>query len=171
MSLQQSRASLMMMGLLSAVVGLSACQKQSEPEPTLNEKIEADQDIAMSAEPAEPNDPAINDPSAAEVAQDTVANVETPVAEVAYVCNPELKLNALYNDDANSVTLTMPEGEITLQPSGDGAYEAATAIDGKAGITQWRVAHGQEQRASGVLRTTMGEGSDVTAYECNASGS
>lgn len=171
MPLPQSRTSYLMMGLLSAGIGLSACQQQSEPEPTLNEKIEADQDVSMSAEPAEPNDTVVADANAAQVAQDTVATVETPVAQISYVCTPELKVNALYNDDADSVTLTTPQGELTMKAAGDGAFEAATALNGTEGITQWRVAHGQEQRASGVLRTTMDEGDEVTAYECNAAGS
>jgi len=40
---------------LTAVLGLTACQKQEQPAPAQDEEAE----VAMSAEPAEGNDPAI----------------------------------------------------------------------------------------------------------------
>lgn len=175
MQLSRFMPSPLMIGLLSAAIGLSACQKQSEPEAAPKPATEATQDVPMSAEPAEPADAAIvtpaegeaaNDPNAAEVANDTAATVNTVATQLTYVCTPELKFDAIYNDDADSVSINSDLGNVTLDEAGDHAYEVATALDGAPGLTQWRVADGQ--RGSGTLRVSKEGDAAVTAYECNS---
>jgi|26BtaG_2_1085354.scaffolds.fasta_scaffold03983_2 hypothetical protein len=164
MQLQQSKTSLLMMGLLTAVMGLSGCQKSAEPEATDTDTTAVEKDVPMSAEPAEHDDP-----TAAEVADDTVATVVTPViSQASYLCSPELEFSATYNDEADQVTLKSAQGEVTLAAVGEDGdnFEATKSLDGGAGLTQWRVAEARDN--SGVLRVSAGEGQDVTAYNCDA---
>lgn len=49
-----------MTGLLAAAISISACQKQ-EPESDLNDSVNAEESVPMSAEPAEPSDIVILD--------------------------------------------------------------------------------------------------------------
>lgn len=172
----QSRTSLMMMGLLAASIGLSACQKAADKEATSADTTSEEAAAPMSAEPAEPNtavvaetDAESADPNAAEVADDTVATVATEAAAaVSYSCTPALSLEVTYNDQAKNVTVNTDKGSLDLAEIGEGSYEAATALDGSAGLTQWRVA--DDHHASGVLRVSMGGDDKVTAYECKSAG-
>lgn len=160
MQLQQSKTSLLMMGLLTAVIGLSGCQQSAEPEAADTDTAAVEKDVPMSAEPAEHDDP-----TAAEVADDTVATVVTPViSQASYLCSPELKFSATYNEEAEQVTLKSAQGEVTLAAVGEGAFEAQKALDGGAGLTQWRIAEAHNN--SGVLRVSAGDGEEVTAYNC-----
>ena len=161
MQLQQSKTSLVLMGLLTAVIGLSGCQKSAEPEATGTDTAAVETDVPMSAEPAEHDDP-----TAAEVADDTVATVVSPtIGQASYLCSPELEFSAVYNEEAEQVTLKSSKGEVTLASVGEGAYEAKQALDGSAGLTQWRIAEPHDN--AGVLRVSAGEGGEVTAYNCD----
>lgn len=169
----QSRNSLVMMGLLSAVIGLSACQKPTESDPAATDAATEEPAVPMSADPAEPHQAIegeeVVDPSAAEVAEDTVTDVETGAAKkLNYSCTPALKLDVVYHDEAKNVTVNTDKGNLTLEEIGEDAYEVKTALDGSNGLTQWRVSN--DHRESGVLRVSMGDDDKVTAYECKAGG-
>lgn len=171
-----------MVSLLSAAMSLSACQKQpdSAAQDTAADNTAQTQEAPMSAEPAAPSDATIVtpaegevaadstaiDPTAAQVANDTVATVDTVASQMTYVCTPELKFDAIYNDDADNVSINSSAGNVTLDEAGDNAYEVATGLDGSAGLTQWRVAN--DQRGSGTLRVSNGGNDKVTAYECTS---
>ncbi len=58
--LKQVRSYIFMTGLLAAAISISACQKQ-EPESDLNDSVNAEESVPMSAEPAEPSDLVILD--------------------------------------------------------------------------------------------------------------
>lgn len=63
---------------LTAVLGLTACQKQEQPAPAQDEEAE----VAMSAEPAEGNDPAIVADDLDDVdARSANADEAAPIAE------------------------------------------------------------------------------------------
>lgn len=173
----QSRTSLMMMGLLAATLSISACQKSADSDSTDSPDATTEAPaVPMSAEPAEPHDtvvtgsvdePTATDPNASEVANDTVATVETgAAAQMSYACTPALKLDVTYNADAKNVTVNTDQGSVSLDEIGEGSYEAAKSLDGGEGLTQWRVA--DDHHESGVLRVSMGGGDKVTAYECKA---
>ena len=182
--LSRPTTSIWMVGLLSAAMGLSACQKQQDSDAkdaTATDSVAQTQEAPpMSAEPAEPSDAAIvtpaegevaaypnaTDPNAAQVANDTAATVDTVASKMTYVCTPELKFDAIYNDDADNVSINSSAGNVTLDEAGDNAYEVATGLDGSAGLTQWRVAN--DQRGSGTLRVSNGGNDKVTAYECTS---
>ena len=53
--LKQRRSYIFMISLLAAAISISACQKQ-EPESDLNDRINTEEAVPMSAEPAEPSD-------------------------------------------------------------------------------------------------------------------
>lgn len=173
----QSRTSLMMMGLLAATLSVSACQKSADSESQSSKDTTTEEPaVPMSAEPAEPHDTVVTesvdeptDPNASEVANDTVATVETgAAAQMSYACTPALKLDVTYNADAKNVIVNTDQGSVSLDEIGEGSYEAAKSLDGGEGLTQWRVA--DDHHESGVLRVSMGGGDKVTAYECKAGG-
>ncbi len=162
---------MMITGLLVGALSVSACQKDPEPESSVDNGANAEESIPMSAEPAEPNDTVIatGDATLNEVEADTIATVNTGVSQLTYLCSPELKVEATYKDTDNQVVLVTDKGTITLTKTNDGTnpevFEVATGIDGAKGFTQWRVAH--KERATGVIRTAGADESNVTTYECN----
>lgn len=170
-SLQQFRSSVMAASLLAGVIGLSACQQQAEVEPSLEDDIAAEQAVPMSAEPADPNDivVATEDATLNEVTDDTIANVNTDVTQMIYLCSPELKVEATYKDDENSVVLVTDKGTVSLNKTNEGTnpevFEGSTALDGGQGFVQWRTAH--TERETGVIRTAGADESNVDTYECN----
>lgn len=170
-ALKQLRSSVIAASLLASVIGVSACQQQAEVEPSLEDDIAAEQAVPMSADPADPNDivVATNDATLNEVADDTVANVNTDVTQMIYLCSPELKVEATYKDDENSVVLVTDKGTVSLNKTNEGtnpeAFEVATALDGGKGFVQWRTAHAE--RDTGVIRTAGADESKVDTYECN----
>lgn len=172
-SLKKLRSSIIITGLLTSAITISACQQQQEVEPSLEDEINAEESVPMSADPAEPNDLVVADDDATlnEVEEDTIASVNTAVTQVNYLCSPELKVEATYKDDANSAVLVTTAGTVTLNKTNEGSnpevFEVATAMDGGEGFTQWRVAH--EDRATGVMRTAGADETDVNTYECNKS--
>lgn len=158
-------------GLLAGAMSLSACQKQAEPEPVLEENI-AEQSVPMSAEPAEPNDTVVAavDPTFNEGSDDPVAIVNTSVTQRVYACSPEMEIDATYNDDDNQVILVNNLGTLTLTKVSSSAsnpeiFEAPMSMNGDTGLTQWHVSH--TERATGVMRTTSASGGGVSVYECN----
>lgn len=164
------RASLMLTGLLAGALTISACQQSQEPEQSLEEEINAEQSVPMSADPAEPSDVAVNteDASLNEVEGDTTASVNNAVTQVAYLCTPELMINATYKEDLNQVVVATDMGTATLTKTNDAnnpaVFEADKAIDGGAGFVQWRVGH--EDRETGVMRAAGTDANDVSTYEC-----
>lgn len=166
--LKQLHSSVVMTGLLAGALTVSACQQQSEPEPSLEDSISAEQSVPMSADPAEPNDVVIDAP-ARDVADDTVASVNTGVTQINYLCSPELKVAATYKDADNQVIIDTVQGTATLTKTNEGSnpevFAVAAAIDGGEGFTQWRVAH--IERATGVMRMAGADQSTVTTYECS----
>ncbi len=172
--LKQFRSSVIAMSLLVSIIGISACQQQPEVEPGLEDDVNAEQSVPMSADPAEPNDivVATDDASLNEVNEDTVASVNTSVTQIVYLCSPELKVEATYKDDENSVVLTTTKGTVSLNKTNEGTnpevFETATALDGGKGFVQWQTAH--TERATGVIRTAGADESNVDTYECNKVG-
>lgn len=169
--LKKIRASVFVTGLLASAISLSACQQQPEAEPSLEDDINAEQSVPMSAEPAEPNDIVVSteDASLNDVQDDTIATVNTGVMQVTYLCSPEFKVEATYKDADKQVVLATAQGTLSLTKTNDGSnpevFEAATALDGSEGFTQWRVAN--EDRATGVMRTAGADEADVNTYECS----
>lgn len=164
------RASAIMTGLFACAISISACQQEPETEPSLEEDIAAEQAVPMSAEPAEPNDTVVAaDPTLNEVQADTVADVNSPVTQITYLCAPELKVEVTYKEETNEAVLSTNKGTVTTSKTNEGTnpevYEGTTAIDGGAGFTQWRVAH--EERATGVIRTAAEGESSVNTYQCD----
>lgn len=170
-SLQKFRSSFVAASLLAGVIGLSACQQQAEVEPSLEDDIAAEQAVPMSAEPAEPNDivVATDDATLNEVTDDTIANVNADVTQMIYLCSPELKVEATYKDEENSVVLVTDKGTVSLNKTNDGTnpevFEGSTALDGVQGFVEWRTAHAE--RATGVIRTAGADEANVDTYECN----
>lgn len=169
--LKQLRSSVIAASLLAGVIGLSACQQKADVEPSLEDDIAAEQAVPMSADPAEPNDivVATDDATLNEVADDTIANVNTDVTQIVYLCSPELKVEATYKDDENNVVLVTDKGTVNLDKTNEGSnpevFEGKTALDGGEGFVQWRTAH--TERATGVIRTAGADKSSVDTYECN----
>ena len=168
MKLGQFRGSMLVTGLMIGALSLSACQKP-EPDNSAETDLSSEQAVPMSAEPAEPNDAIVaTDAPADDVADDTVAMVTGGVAQIQYLCTPELKVDATYKDDANQVVLETNQGTLTLDKTNDGTnpevYEVKTAIDGSEGITEWRVAH--KARETGVIRVLDANDKEVSTYEC-----
>lgn len=169
--LKQLRTTVFMTGLLAGAISISACQQQQEPEPSLEDSINAEESVPMSAEPADPNDTivATDDASLNEVEDDTVANVNTDLNQITYLCTPALEVEATYKDDANQVVIGTDMGTVTLAQTNEGSnpevFEVDTAMDGGQGFTQWRVAHGE--RETGVMRTAGEDEADISTYECN----
>lgn len=172
--LKQFRSSVITAGLLASVIGISACQQQAEDEPNLDDDITSEESVPMSAEPAEPSDlvVATDDPTLNEVEADTIANVNTGVTQLTYLCSPELKVAATYKDDENTVVLKTIKGTVSLNKTNEGTnpevFEAATALDAGKGFVQWRVAH--SERDTGVIRTAGADESNIETYECNKAG-
>ena len=79
MSLGHVRPSVLIMSVLAGALSLSACQPKSDTEANLDNGVHTEEAVPMSAEPADPNVTVLetDDPSEAEVAGDTVANVNT----------------------------------------------------------------------------------------------
>ena len=173
-SLKKIRSSVVTTGLLASIIAISACQQQPEPEPSLEDNISAEQSVPMSAEPAEPNNMVVatDDASVNEVADDTIASVNSAVTQIVYLCSPELKVQATYKDEDNTVVLETNKGTVSLEKTNEGSnpevFEAATAMDGTQGFVQWRVAH--TERATGVIRTAGADETKVDTYECNKAG-
>lgn len=172
--LKKTRSSVITASLLAGVIGLSACQ-QKAPEASLEDDISSEQAVPMSADPAEPNDVVVatDDPTLNEVESDTIATVNTDVTQMIYLCSPELKVEATYKDNDNSVALVTDKGTVTLAKANDGTnpevFEGETALDGGKGFVQWRTAH--TERATGVIRTAGADESNVDTYECNKTSS
>ena len=137
----------------------------------MEDGVNAEESVPMSAEPAEPSDVVVNteDASLNEVEDDTVASVNSSVTQVSYLCSPELKVEATYKEDANQVVVATDMGTVTLNQTNEGSnpevFEVATGLDGGQGFTQWRVAH--EARETGVMRTAGADESTVNTFECN----
>lgn len=170
MNLTSFRSSAIVAGLLAGVISISACQQQQEVEPSLEADINAEQSVPMSADPAEPSDMVVaTDPTLNEVQSDTIASVNTDVTQMIYLCSPELKVEATYKDDENSVVLVTNKGTVSLIKANEGTnpevFKGATALDGGKGFVQWRTAH--TERATGVIRTAGADESNVDTYECN----
>lgn len=169
--LKQLRTTVFMTGLLASAISISACQQQQEPEPSLEDSINAEESVPMSADPADPNDTVVatDDASLNEVEDDTIANVNTDLTQITYLCTPTLKVEATYKDETNQVVVGTDMGTITLTQTNEGTnpevFEVDTAMDGGQGFTQWRVAH--EERATGVMRTAGEDETDISTYECN----
>ncbi|MGO2226479.1 hypothetical protein ACTXMV_00840 [Psychrobacter celer] len=168
--LKQFRASVVLTGLLAGVMTVSACQKQQETEPSLEESISEEQSVPMSAEPAEPND-VVMDAPADEVADDTVAMVNSGVTQITYSCSPALEVKATYKDADNQVVIETANGTATLTKTNDASnpevFNLDTAIDGGVGFVQWRVAH--TERETGIMRTAGADADNVSTYECKKS--
>ncbi|KAA0927492.1 hypothetical protein FQ082_06535 [Psychrobacter sp. ANT_H56B] len=164
--LKQWHHSLVVTALLAGALSITACQPKQETEPSLEESISEEQAVPMSAEPAEPSDVVVDAP-ASEVADDTVATVNTGVNQMTYLCSPELEVEATYKDN-NQVVLATAKGTVTLTKTNEASnpevFEGATASDGTTGFVQWRVAH--QDRETGVMRTAGTDTSNVTTYEC-----
>lgn len=169
--LKKLRTSIVITSLLAGALSISACQKEPEPESSLEDNINAEESVPMSAEPAEPNDVAIatEDANLNEVQDDTIATVNSGVTQITYLCSPELKVDATYKDAENQVVVDTVQGTLTLTKTNDASnpevFEAATALDGGEGFTQWRVAH--EARATGVMRMAGADETNINTYECN----
>ena len=174
--LKQLRSSVIAASLLAGVIGLSACQQKAEVEPSLEDDIAAEQAVPMSADPAEPNDivvatddATLNEVADDTIADDTIANVNTDVTQIIYLCSPELKVEATYKDGENNVVLVTDKGTVNLDKTNEGTnpevFEGKTALDGGEGFVQWRTAH--TERATGVIRTAGADKSTVDTYECN----
>tara|TARA_R110002051_G_scaffold1522_16_gene8467 strand:- start:731 stop:1255 length:525 start_codon:yes stop_codon:yes gene_type:complete len=165
--LKQWRHSLVVTALLAGALSVTACQPKQETEPSLEESISEEQAVPMSAEPAEPSDVVVDAP-ASEVADDTVATVNTGVNQITYLCSPELEVEATYKDADSQVVLATAKGTVTLTKTNDASnpevFEGATAIDGTAGSIQWRVAH--QDRETGVIRTAGTDAANISTYEC-----
>ncbi|MGP5514161.1 hypothetical protein [Psychrobacter alimentarius] len=168
--LKQWRTSVALTGLLAGALTISACQKEQETEPSLEDSISAEQSVPMSAEPAEPNDVVVDtqDPSLNEVADDTAASVNTGVSQINYSCSPELQVEATYKDTDNQVVIATANGTTTLTKTNDATnpevFGVENAIDGGEGFVQWRVAH--KDRETGVMRTAGANAENVSTYEC-----
>lgn len=168
MSLGHVRPSVLIMSVLAGALSISACQPKSDTEANVDDSVQTEEAVPMSAEPADPNVTVLEteDASESEVADDTVANVNTERAQINYLCSPELKVQATYEE--NNVILTTDNGTLTLVKTNDGTnpevYEADKAIDGSVGFTQWRVAH--EARETGVIRMAGEDVSKVSTYDC-----
>lgn len=173
MSLQLPKSlqtSAIMSGLFACALSISACQQQSEPEPSLDDDIATEQAVPMSAEPAEPNDTVVApDATVNEVQSDTVADVNTGVTQMTYLCSPELKVEVTYKDDSDEAVLSTDKGTLTVKKTNEGTnpevYEGTTTIDGSAGFTQWRVAH--QERETGLIRMASEGESDINTYQCD----
>ncbi|MBO1531896.1 hypothetical protein J3492_11835 [Psychrobacter sp. F1192] len=57
---KQARFYVVMTGLLAAVMSVSACQKQ-ETEADIDDSVNVEESVPMSAEPAEPSDLVVDD--------------------------------------------------------------------------------------------------------------
>ncbi|MGM8887590.1 hypothetical protein ACS8FD_16820, partial [Psychrobacter sp. 1U2] len=88
--LKQLRMTALMTGLLASAISISACQQQQEPEPSLEDSINAEESVPMSADPADPSDTVVatEDASLNEVQDDTIANVNTDLTQITYLCTP-----------------------------------------------------------------------------------
>ena len=168
MSLGHLRPSVFLMTLLTGAISIIACQQKQDPEPNLEDGVNAEESVPMSAEPADPNITVLATEDAAlnEAADDTGANADSGFTEMTYLCSPELKVDATY--EGNEVVIGTDQGTLTLTQTNEGAnpevYEVATAIDGSEGFTQWRVAN--EERATGILRMAGADESKVSTYDC-----
>ncbi|MGE6244718.1 hypothetical protein ACQKCF_01805 [Psychrobacter proteolyticus] len=168
--LKKVRSSVVLTSLLAGALAVSACQQQSEPESGMEDGVNTEESVPMSAEPAEPSDVVVNteDASLNEVEGDTTASVNSAVKQMSYLCTPELKVEATYKEDANQVVVATDMGTVTLNQTNEGSnpevFEVATAIDGGQGFTQWRVGH--EARETGVMRTAGSDSDNARTYEC-----
>lgn len=169
MSLGHVRPSVLIMSLLAGAISISACQQKPEPDANPDDSINAEESVPMSADPADPNVTvlAIEDASENEVADDTIATMNTGITQITYLCTPELKVDATYEDDETVVVAT-DKGTLTLNKTNDGTnpevYEGASALDGGEGFTQWRVANAE--RATGILRMAGADATKVSTYDC-----
>ena len=165
--LKQWRHSLVVTALLAGALSITACQPKQETEQSIDDSISEEQAVPMSAEPAEPSDVVVDAP-AIEVADDTVATVNGGVAQIMYLCSPELPIEATYKDTDNQVVLATAKGTVTLTKTNDATnpevFEGKTAIDGSEGFVQWRVAN--QDRETGVMRTAGTDATNVTTYDC-----
>ena len=168
MSLGHIRPSVLIMSVLAGAISISACQPKSDTENNPEDGVHTEEAVPMSAEPADPNVTVLetDDLTESEVADDTIANVSTEIAQISYLCTPELKVKATY--EANDVIIETDKGTLTLSKTNDATnpevYDADTAIDGSEGFTQWRVAH--EARETGVIRMAGEDATKVSTYEC-----
>lgn len=168
--LKQWRTSIALTSLLAGALTVSACQQQQETEPSLEDSISAEQSVPMSAEPAENNDVLVNneDASLNEVEGDTIASVNKDVNQIAYLCSPELTIEATYKDADNQVVISTANGTATLIKTNDATnpevFGIENAIDGGEGFVQWRVAH--QERETGVMRMAGADATNVSTYEC-----
>ena len=173
MSLGHVRPSVLIMSVLAGALSLSACQQKPDPDANLDDGINAEETVPMSAEPADPNitvlateDAALNEAALEEAADDMGANAGSVFTEMTYLCSPELKVDATY--EGNEVVIGTDRGTLTLTQTNEGTnpevYEVATAIDGSEGFMQWRVAN--KDRATAVLRMAGADASKVSTYDC-----
>ena len=165
--LKQWRHSLVVTALLAGALSITACQPKQETEPSLDDSISEEQAVPMSAEPAEPSDVVVDAPDI-EVVDDTVATVNGGVSQMMYLCSPELAIDATYKDTDNQVVLATAKGTVTLKKTNNASnpeiFEGKTAVDGREGFVQWRVAN--QDRETGVMRTAGADASNVITYNC-----
>ena len=165
--LKQWRHSLVVTALLAGALSITACQPKQETEPSLDDSISEEQSVPMSAEPAEPSHVVVDAP-VSDVADDTVATVNTAVTQMSYLCSPELVVEATYKDTDNQVVIATAKGTVTLTKTNDATnpevFEGKTAVDGSEGFVQWRVAN--QDRETGVMRTAGTDATNVTTYDC-----
>ena len=165
--LKQWRHSLVVTALLAGALSITACQPKQETEQSIDDSISEEQAVPMSAEPAEPSDVVVDAP-AIEVADDTVATVNGGVAQIMYLCSPELPIEATYKDTDNQVVLATAKGTVTLTKTNGATnpevFEGKTAVDGSEGFIQWRVA--TQDRETSVMRTAGSDATNVTTYNC-----
>jgi hypothetical protein len=140
--LKQLRTTVFMTGLLASAISISACQQQQEPEPSLEDSINAEESVPMSADPADPSDTVVatDDASLNEVEDDTIANVNTDLAQITYLCTPTLKVEATYKDETNQVVVGTDMGTVTLTQTNEGTnpevFEVDTAMVQQASCVQ-----------------------------------
>lgn len=168
--LKKWRTSVVVTGLLASAMTISACQQKQETEPSLEDSISEEQDVPMSAEPAEPSDVVVEAP-VSDVEDDTVATVNTSVSQINYSCSPALAVKATYKDADKQVVIETAQGTETLTKTNDATnpevFNLDTAFGGGEGFIQWRVAH--EDRETGVMRTAGADSENVSTYECKKS--
>ena len=102
MGIKNSMKLTVLTAAMAAVMGLTACQKQSDEAPT----VEAEAEVPMSAEPAEGNDPVI----VADDLDDVDARSESIEEEQVSATDAE-------TDVENGTTTADPEEKSVKEPS------------------------------------------------------
>ena len=106
--LKQVRSYIFMTGLLAAAISISACQKQ-EPESDLNDSVNTEESVPMSAEPAEPSDIVILDDNDDEIDDENDVLNETESTESEAGVEDELTDARLTDGENDAVVNADPE--------------------------------------------------------------